>query len=267
MNMNTLFKSINLLVVVAVIAFSCNDKDTEGSGMARVQVSLVDAPADYDEVNVEIEEVAIKSGDGEDNWIVLDDAETGIFDLLELTNGNEVFLGEAMLPAGELSEIRLILGDDNTLVVDGQTLDLTIPSGSQSGLKVKVDADIEGGVTYKLVLDFDAARSVVKAGNSGNYNLKPVVRAEMEALTGAIEGVIDPIDANAVIYAIDVDTAASTYPASDGSFLLRALGAGTYSVVVSPGESLDFDTLTMEDVSVTVGQVTKVDTLKLVTAE
>jgi hypothetical protein len=32
-----------------------------------------------------------------------------------------------------------------------------------------------------ILLDFDVARSVVKAGNSGNYNLHPVINVSTEA--------------------------------------------------------------------------------------
>ena len=42
-----------------------------------------------------------------------------------------------------------------------------------------------GGQLADMVLDFDACRSIVQAGKSGNYNLKPVV-AVIQRLTTAI---------------------------------------------------------------------------------
>ena len=52
---------------------------------------------------------------------------------------------------------------------------LTTPSGQQSGLKMNVDIDVAADKVADVVLDFDACKSVVKRGNSGQYNLKPVI--------------------------------------------------------------------------------------------
>jgi hypothetical protein len=38
-----------------------------------------------------------------------------------------------------VKEIRLVLGDNNHVVVDGDTFALTIPRGSSSGLKIKFE--------------------------------------------------------------------------------------------------------------------------------
>ena len=52
---------------------------------------------------------------------------------------------------------------------------LTMPSAQQSGLKMNVDIDVAAGQIADVVLDFDACKSVVRRGNSGQYNLKPVI--------------------------------------------------------------------------------------------
>ena len=95
---------------------------------------------------------------------------------MKLTGGLEAILADVELPAGNISQIRLILGENNSLTINGQTQNLTIPSGSQSGLKLNVNIELVEGITYKILLDFEAAKSVVEAGNSGIYNLKPVIR-------------------------------------------------------------------------------------------
>lgn len=256
-------KYFSIALLAAFALWSCgNDEES----LARVQVVMVDAPGDYEQVLVEVVDVQVNPEEGEEGWVSLDNAETGIYDLIQLTNGEEAYLGDVLLPAGELNQIRLVLGDNNTLVLnDGTSTPLSTPSAQQSGLKVKVDAVIEGGVTYKLVLDFDAARSVVKAGNSGAYNLKPVIRASMEATSGAIAGVIVPADTNAVIYAFQgADTAASTYADATGAYLLPALDAGVYEVYAGFDNEAPVDSgAVATDVVVEIGQVTQVDTLLL----
>jgi len=256
-------KLFSALIIASLFIISCSSDEDAGS--ARIQVALVDAPADYEAVYIDIDDVQVNVGNDEEDesgWQSLDDAQPGIYDLLKLTNGEEAFLGEIELPAGQLGQVRLILGDSNSLITEGSETELKVPSGSQSGLKLNVGENIEAGLTYKLVIDFDAAKSVVKAGNSGRYNLKPVLRASFEAQTGAIAGVVSP--AEGIVYGIIGDDSISTYPDIEtGEFLIRALEAGTYDVVAVPGSDTELDTVTVENVLVEIGIVTEVDTLKL----
>lgn len=255
--MKKLLRIVGFCFLAASIFSACDSDDTK---MAKVKVILVDAPADYESVLIDVVDVEVKT----DIWESLDGVEKKVYDILELTNGNEVLLGDIELPEGELNEIRLILGDNNKLGIDGQEVNLDTPSASQSGLKIKLDAQLEAGVTYKLVLDFDAAKSIVKAGNSGKYNLKPVIRAHMEAQTGAIKGMIDPIDTDCVVYAIVGTDSISTYPNEEGKFMIRALEATTYRVVAIPTVESDLEEVEEADVEVSVGEVTDAGTLTFV---
>ncbi|MDA0194666.1 MAG: DUF4382 domain-containing protein [Bacteroidetes bacterium] len=156
-----------LLVLIFV---GCGNND---DGLARLQVELIDAPGDYEKVNIDILDVQVNAGTDESGFTSLADVNSGVFNLLDLVNDLKAVLADVEIPAGRISQIRLILGDKNTLVIDGEPIDLTIPSGSQSGLKLNLQMELLDGITYKILLDFDAAKSVVKAGNSGKYNLKP----------------------------------------------------------------------------------------------
>jgi len=230
--------------------------DSDDSKMAKIKVSLVDAPADYESVLIDVVDVKINNG----GWKSLDGVEKKVYDILKLTNGEEVLLGEIELPEGQLQEVRLILGDNNKLVIDGEEIDLDTPSASQSGLKIKIHTMLEAGVTYKLVLDFDAAKSIVKAGNSGKFNLKPVIRAKMEAQTGAIKGMINPIDTDCVVYVVHGTDSISTYPNEEGKFLIRALEAVTYKVVAIPTLESGLEEIAKEDIEVIVGEVIDAET-------
>ena len=61
---------------------------------------------------------------------------------------------------------------------------LSTPSGQQSGLKLQAHFEVLSGQTADLVLDFDACKSVVKAGNSGQFILTPVVSVLPRVITG-----------------------------------------------------------------------------------
>jgi hypothetical protein len=163
---------------------------------------------------------------------------------------------------GHLSQVRLVLGANNTLKMNDLIIPLTTPSAQQSGLKLLVNAELKAGITYVLLLDFDAAKSIVSTGN-GKFNLKPVIRAIPQGITGAIKGLITPVQSTPAIYAImGADTIATCYADSiSGKFLLQALSAGTYSVSFAP--KTGYLPATTNNVSVTVGNVTDLGTIQI----
>ncbi|MGZ2371827.1 DUF4382 domain-containing protein [Ancylomarina sp. YFZ004] len=247
-------KIISLCLIAMALLSAC---DSDDSKMAKIKVSLVDAPADYESVLIDVVDVKINNG----GWESLDGVDNKVYDILKLTNGEEAILGEIELPEGQLQEIRLVLGENNQIGVNGELLDLDTPSASQSGLKIKIHTMLEAGVTYKLVLDFDAAKSIVKAGNKDKFILKPVIRAEMEAQTGAIKGMINPTDTDCVVYAIVGTDSISTYPNEEGKFLIRALEANTYRVVAIPTVESGLKEVEKADVEVSLGEVADAGTL------
>jgi hypothetical protein len=240
-----------IAIVLAGLAFiytACSNDNT-----TRVEVRLTDSPGDYEEVNIDIQGVQVNSSDGNSGWVSLD-VEEGIYDILKLTNGIDTLLGSIVLPAGKIEQIRLVLGTNNSIKIDGQTIDLITPSGQQSGLKLNLHADLVEGVTYKILLDFDAARSIVARGN-GTYSLKPVIRAIEEATSGAITGTVTPVDATPAIYAIvGSDTVGTAFADETGKFLVKGVPAGTYTVSIVP--STGYTTVDKTGVSVTIGNVT-----------
>ncbi len=221
---------------------------------ARLQVWLTDAPGDYQEVNIDIQGVEVhrSEAENESGWQALA-VEPKVINLLELTNGLDTLLGEIEIPAGKISQVRLKLGDNNTIKVGGETFDLSTPSGQQSGLKLQVHKTLAEGITYKILLDFDVARSVVMTGNE-SYKLKPVIRTITEAQDGAIKGTVDPATTPAIYVISGLDTLGTTYADETGKFLVRGLAPGTYDVVFEPNSS--YTKMTEEDVDVSLGVVT-----------
>ncbi|OJJ22516.1 hypothetical protein BKI52_07495 [marine bacterium AO1-C] len=255
-----LSKLLVLLIFTSLVGFTACKKKEDGT--ARITVRLIDGPGDYEEVNIDIQDVQIKASDdnGENGWTSLDGVKTGVYDLLTLTGGLEAVLADAEIPAGRVSQIRLVLGSNNTLKVNGQTVDLTTPSAQQSGLKINLNTDLADGVTYSVLLDFDAARSIVATG-SGKYNLKPVIKAVAEATSGAIKGLVDPKEAAPAVHAIkDADTT-SAYANDSGEFLIKGLDAGVYKVVFEP--KTGYDTKTVDNVEVIVGEVKDMGTVAI----
>ncbi len=179
---------------------SCSSDDSSGSneGKARVAVKLTDAPGDYDQVLVEVEDVMIKTtvdGSDEEGWESLEGVKTGVIDLLSLTGGVTELLVDTEIEAGYLHQMRLVLGDNNKVVIKNgdqiQEFVLNTPSAQQSGLKLMVNQELEANAEYTYILDFDVDKSVVTTGNGG-FNLKPVIRMSVEENSGSIVGNCSP---------------------------------------------------------------------------
>ena len=274
--------------MAAVIALaSCDDTNTENMNStesATMQISLVDDPATYEAVLIDVRGVEYKlesedeeeEGDDDNDGRIADDDEDGewvtveveptVYDILTLQNGTKAILADIDIEAGELKEVRLILGENNQVVVDGDTLDMTVPSGSTSGLKVKIDGDIEAGADYEMIIDFEASKSIVHTG-SDKYILKPVVRVYLNGVDepefGAISGVVAPDSVSSVVYVInDNEDSVSTMPEENGTFLVELLEAGFYDVVAVPESESGLNSASALDIEVEVDMTTEIDTLK-----
>ncbi|MGJ7033764.1 DUF4382 domain-containing protein [Niabella hirudinis] len=269
--MKFLFLPMAVAGILALASCSKNDSNSNqpSDGQARVQFVLTDAPAAYDAVNISIKEVQLNMGTegSETHWVnyPLSSSLAQPVNLLDLRNGDYMYMGEPLsLPPGSISQIRLILNDGNTVVVNGETHPLSTPSAQQSGLKIKFNQTLEPDGIYKIWLDFDASRSIVKAGNSGKYNLKPVLYAKLEAATfGAIKGFVLPSEAGTTIYLLKgADTVASALPEKTGSqygegyYKFVNLDAGSYNLSFNAVDSTNFKDSTVNNVVVAAGKTT-----------
>jgi len=253
--MNNIYFLVTL--AFAFLFVSCNDDNGSSSQTATLQVRLIDGPGDYDAVNVDIQEIRVNYSGGDEGWQTLDMQNPGVYDLLELTNGASLLLADEELPAGTIQQIRLVLGENNTLVIDDEEVELTTPSAQQSGLKLNIDAELIGGITYELLLDFLVEESIVMAGNSGMYILKPVMRATAVAESGAISGTVTPFDFQVLVSADGVTESSTYVDETSGGFLLSGLAPGDYTVTIEPDADSGYETIVRNNVSVSIGEVTQ----------
>jgi hypothetical protein len=226
-----------------------------GSGATTdgtMNLKLTDAPAcGYDEVNVSIERVRVHASstavDADGGWYELALPAARKIDLLTLQNGVLDTLGAIRLPAGTYTQMRLVLAANggatplaNSVVPTGGTeTALTTPSGQQTGIKLNMNVSVPADQVVDAVIDFDACKSVVKRGNSGQYNLKPVISVT-PVLSDAglrITGFVDPLlaGANVSVQSNGVPLKA-TVPDAAGQFVLYPVPVGSHDLVLTaPG--------------------------------
>lgn len=251
-------KKISIIVLFAMLAMvSCREDQGFENGTSRLTFRLTDAPGDYDKVNIDIAGVEVIINDS----IIDLSVDEGVINLLDFVNGKDTLLVDQTVPSGKLSQIRLILGDENSVEIGEEVYELKTPSAQQSGLKLNVHADFVEGVAYEYTIDFDASRSVVVTGN-GNYILKPVLKVFTKSISGAIQGVVSPASAKPLIYAISEakDSISANADTLSGKFMFMGLNAGAYKVSFIP--KAPFADTVLTNVQVRTGSVTKLDTLR-----
>jgi len=257
------FAVIISFTAIAFIIFSCSDSTSTDVEKGQIKITMVDAPGDYDEINIVVARVeAHKNGfDSTNGWHVVNNI-SATYDLLELRNGASTILGNNSLEAGTYTQIRLITGSGSNIVVNGTVYPLEIPSGEQSGIKLNHAFVINSGQLYELILDFDAEHSIVLTG-TGQYKLKPVIRVVPFIVSGTISGIINPVNAAGYVYAINgTDTSCTISEPLTGSFKLMALLERTYRIEILSA-NLSYNDTTINNVVVIAQQNTNLGTINL----
>jgi len=274
-----MFRIKILIIILSAFSFlvfaGCDDSNNDsGSDSGTISLQLTDDPFPSDKVagtEVTINRVEIRSADEDaENPFITLSTETQTFNLLELTNEVVAPLANAEIQAGLYNQIRLFVSDATVTLQDGQTFDLKIPSGAQSGIKINVEPAIEvtGNISAEILLDFDVARSFVPRGVIGGpgfngFIFKPVIRASNLSTAGRITGEVAVGDSagttntlnEAQVWVTRFDSVFSTtFSDEQGSYALIGLPEGTYNLHAT---KTNFDTTTVNDVVVTAGNETE----------
>ena len=331
--MKTLQSALALLVTLALGLGVWTACDTVGTAPGddvegRFTLRLTDAPADVDSVVVTIDRVDLVAADDEDDGADNgdgdeddgngdedsddngdgDDEETGIItltnetrqlDLLQLQDGVTETLADVTVPEGTYTQLRLVLGAENYVVVDGEHQPLQVPSGMQSGIKIILPDGVEvedDGDQIDLTLDFDVDESLIRAGASGRYLFRPTVKVKSVSVNGddmetvEVEGAVSAADASGetvtvdgISFAVTDDTEFdgeddTSSPADlqlgqavevsgtlrdDGSLAAREIdveeGDDAERSITAPVESLGAQSLTLLGVSIDVTDETEIE--------
>ena len=219
------------------------------SGPGTLRVALTDAPAcGFDQVVVTVERVRVHqsmgANDNDSGWTDIAVSPARKVDLLSLQNGLLVDLGQTTLPAGQYTQLRLMLSSNGAgtpanyvVPTKGSMTPMATPSAQQSGLKLIHGFTIEAGKTTGLVLDFDACKSIVRRGN-GSFGLKPVIRVmpmTLTAIAGYVQTGLTEVTVSAQKNGVVMK---ATQPNASGQFVLAPLdpAKGPYDVVFTgPG--------------------------------
>ena len=266
MNKLSLFKAVFMLFFIAFFT-SCSDENVgQELERANISVKLFDAPGDYEKVYVEIVDVLLLVIDDKtapNCWLSLN-AKAGVYELLDLTGGVEALLVDNLnIPTGLIYEIRLVLGDNNSLVTNGKTLPLFTPSIHQKGLEIRVDQLLRSNLDYTFLIDFDVEQSILETSTPDYFILRPELRSNLEVLSGSIKGKIANSQVQTQISIINESEQISTFTDKDGNFVLKGIPTGKYNVQITPDAKSGYSEMEINNINVSVGKITETGIIEL----
>ena len=196
--------AIALVLIASLGLASCTLAVEAKTG--TIEVRVTDAPGDVEEILVTVSEVDVhKAGTDEEDgvWITLG-IDENTFNLLELEE-LELTLATEVVAAGKYTQLRMTIFEVWVTLEGEDPVEATVPSGK---LKFVRPFDLEAGGTITLVVDFDAAESIVVTGN-GKVIFKPVVKLEIQQggkshqLT-TVEGTISAVDTEEPDFSVSI---------------------------------------------------------------
>jgi len=171
--MKTTLLFVLLTLTFMGIFYACTQSEANTEATTAFKVNLTDNSTAAQEVNIDLKEVRVNYKDGSEEWFVLQ-TKVGVYNLSDIQNGVDTTIASGIIHGNDIREIRLVLGTNNSVRIKDVVYPLTIPGGSEDGLKIRLDKNLRKGMD-EVTIDFDAALSVHQAQN-GTYILKPVLK-------------------------------------------------------------------------------------------
>ena len=248
-------KSKTILLVGLVAMFflvfnsACEEEDNLQTG--TLSLSITDAPTDDTSITgVYITIDSLQYHKQNNSWATF--GEYGgpkKVNLLELTDGFSELLGNFEMESGQYNQLRFILdapvrgqGTPSNPgcyleYENGDTKPLFVPSGGQTGYKGVGAFTVPSNGTVEITADFDVRKSVVEAGVTGMYILKPTIRLVVDNQAGTIAGSVSniPDETGITVFAYENDEYSDTEAAEPAAEENRFPNAVTSDVVGAEG--------------------------------
>jgi hypothetical protein len=266
------FTILSAVVLIAISSCSKTSDFNEGPGQLIVKITDAPFPINYIEsasvtiTKIEIRKICDSISDGNPYLVVSEDTLT--FNLMELRNGITENLPAIEISQGKYDLLRLYVDKASLKIKNGETFNVKVPSGQQTGIKIFIKPAIivEGGLTSELLLDFDLSGSFVLRGNLDNPNgingfiFKPVIRAVNNTTAGRIIGIVTDTSkveiANAEVWVKQDSILSKTFTDTLGHYAFLGVPAGTYSLFAT---KQNYDTVSFTAVKVVEGNLTVKD--------
>jgi hypothetical protein len=273
------FSLAALCVGGAIVFFTACQKSASNSnssvpaGQQKFQMYLTDGPVNFQEVNIDIKSIMVflktdscsTNGMGQDStapcyhWDTLN-ITPGVYNILDFQNGIDTLFSSTNIEAGKILKIRVVLGDNNTVMADSTLFHLALLWGDTFDIVVDDCQQIDAN-TLALWVDFDAAHSIIEVSHQ-QFALRPYIRLFTKQNSGTLEGAVLPGAADAFVSCVSGSDTLIALPGHDGRYEIRGIKTPTVNVTFY-GTGNGYGDTTINNVSIIPGTITNLGTVYL----
>ncbi|MFI3294388.1 MAG: DUF4382 domain-containing protein [Rikenellaceae bacterium] len=254
-----------LLVALFWGVVGCESLDYKGSPQYILYIQ--DSPADYESLTLSVASTEIYNGS---EWIDLECPNSSSFDLLSLTGGVMLKVGEAFLAAGNYSQLRLTFDETIRLGYDGTTY---TPSASSLEILLPLDVTLSEDVQWVDIIDIQAAQSITSQQMDDTtyvFEFSPVAQLVDLSVMGVLNFSIVNTSSSAIgdlayISAVNSSTQElySTYLNEETLLGVLKLPEGEYTITVETPSDCLYAGTTFENVQILAGEATDLGVIQL----
>lgn len=193
-----IMKNLPILVAVILAVSACGGGGSPAEdATGLVSIAITDAAVDdVKEVVVEFHSVTLKPRNGDDIVVNFDPVKS--INLLDLQDGKtEDLLPGTRVPVGPYSWMRLGVNAEFDNVMDSfarknddSQVELRVPSGSQSGLKLQSGFTVTQNNSTNMVIDWDLRQALTDPTGQPGMHLRPALRVTDMSSYGTLQGAV-----------------------------------------------------------------------------
>lgn len=189
--------SMIVLSSMGLLAACGGSSSGSTAGTGTFSLGITDGPVDNaTSVVIEFTGVSIKPADGEVRTFTFTEAKQ--IDLLQLQGtASEGLLTGETVASGAYQWIRLHVNaardgvmDSYMMMDNGEQIELYVPSGGETGLKLVSGFTVAAGGGVDFTIDFDLRKSITNPGGMPSAILKPALRIVDNLVVGSITGTV-----------------------------------------------------------------------------
>jgi hypothetical protein len=164
-------QALFLLSCIICCLASCKKKE-----YGSITISMKDAPAAYQEVNIDLESIEVYIENPRSGFWHKLNINKGIYDLLLLQDTPVLLATQSKIPLGKISKIKITLGNRNTVKENNIYYPLQILHKLDEKYMhtISTNYTIAPNSISDIIIDFDAEKSVIKTPEH-NFLLSPVI--------------------------------------------------------------------------------------------
>jgi Domain of unknown function (DUF4382) len=256
------------LLILSFFFVACNkelnsESNLVPAGKNELKIMLTDDPSIiFDSIFLDIQrvEVKVERVNGSEHWDTLS-IRAGIYNILRFRNGLDTLLAVGYVPDGEIEKIRITLGNNNSVVLNGVSIPLFLHN-NQHQIIVNIDGDVDhlDPDHLRLWLDFDGHGSI--RFHNGRLELDLHIGHFSHHNSGELEGKIRPSDAFPVLVrAVSGTDTLIAIPEHDGEFKIRGIRSSTVNLIITPSNGYRDSVIT--NIPIRRGDETEIGTIVL----